>query len=165
LGRSAARENGRITSARTNKNGRGIMREKSAGPDSNSIGERSPTHENSSCSRGSDLNVRRSPIVAEEFVVFRSRRGSDNVKESWIVAWTSVGVGPAIVFIGCQVGGFTPPDNPMPSISQSTSQERRWPRDSLIKPKPPRDIGHFRLRMPCVGLPGEGPDSNLTKAR
>ena len=47
----------------------------------------------------------------------------------------------------------------------ATERRERWSKDSLIKPKPPRDIGPFRLRMPYVGLSGEGPDSNLTKAR
>ena len=30
------------------------------------------------------------------------------MKESWIASRTSVGVGPGVVFIGCQVEGFTP---------------------------------------------------------
>jgi len=46
-----------------------------------------------------------------------------------------------------------------------TESRERWSKDSFIAPNPTRDIGHLRLRMPGVGSCGEGPGSNLAKAR
>ena len=54
-------------------------------------------------------------------IVFIVLKGTDAVAwasiPSLLVAWSLLGLGSVIVFIGCQVGGSTPPDNPMPSSS------------------------------------------------